>query len=109
VIKIAVGVEVVLDRVLAFARHEQQAADAGQRQFLDHVLSHRLAADRQHFLGLALGRRQQTRPQSGDRNDSDIDRHGFPFSLIERGSLATTTRFYTTNQESRMPNVAQPA
>jgi hypothetical protein len=75
--QIAIGVEVVFDRMLSLACHEQQPADAGQGQFFDHVLSDRFATHRQHLFGLTLGSGQQTRPQSGNGNDSDID-HAFP-------------------------------
>ena len=46
-----------------------------RRQFLDDVLHDRLAADRQHLLGLRLGGRQQSRAETGDRDDGDFDAH----------------------------------
>ena len=49
-------------------------ADAGQ--LLHDVLHDRLAADRQHLLGLRLGGRQQAGAQTGDGNDGDFDIHG---------------------------------
>ena len=73
-----VGIEVILDRGLAAARHEQQVAHAVARQLLDDVLDDRLARDRQHLLGLRLGGRQQSRAKARDRYHGSGDRaiHG---------------------------------
>ena len=47
---------------------------AGGELFED-VLHDRLAAHRQHFLRLRLGRGQKTGAQSGDGHDGDVDAH----------------------------------
>ena len=73
--QLAVQVEVVFDRRLARPGDEEQALHPDARQFLDDVLHHGLAPDRQHLLRLGLGGRQQARAQAGDRNDGDVDGH----------------------------------
>ena len=55
--QLGVDVKVVFDGSLARPGDEQQPANPGEGQLLDDVLHDRLAADREHFLGLALRRR----------------------------------------------------
>ena len=50
------AVEMVLQTVLAPARDDQDVVDAGPYRLLDHVLDRRPVDDRQHLLGLRLGR-----------------------------------------------------
>ena len=49
-------VEMVLDRPLLAAGDDDHLLDAGADCLLDAVLDHRLVDERQHFLGLRLGR-----------------------------------------------------
>ena len=90
-----VDVKVLLDRRLAARRHKQDAADPRQLEFLHHVLHHRLAADRQHLLGLTLRGRQQPRAVAGHGNNGNVNRHGqvhlFSKSIV-RQRRTTRTR-----------------
>src|SRR5260221_3279559 len=61
--ELGVEVEMVLDRALVSAGHENHVGDAGGRGFLDRVLDQRLVHDRQHFLGARLGGRQEAAAQ----------------------------------------------
>ena len=70
-----VRIEVVFDRRLAGTCDEEQSIDARLCQFFDHILDDRLAANRQHLLGLRLGRGKKTCSQSGDGDNSDINAH----------------------------------
>ena len=70
-----VDVEMVLDRRLAGPGDEHQPPDAGQHQLFGHVLHDRLLPHGQHFLGLALGQRQQTSAPSRHRHHRHVDRH----------------------------------
>ena len=63
----------VFDGGLAGAGDEEHALHVHAREFFHHVLDDGLASHRQHFLGLGLGRRQEPRAQSGDRDDGDVD------------------------------------
>jgi hypothetical protein len=55
-------VEVVDDRVLAPAGDDDDVGQAGPNGLLDHVLDGRLVQQRQHLLGLRLGRRKEAGP-----------------------------------------------
>src|SRR5205823_6539235 len=69
-------VEVVLDRVLPAARHENDVVDAGGDGFLDAVLNDRLVDERQHFLRLGFGGRKESRAEARGRKDGfSDDRH----------------------------------
>ena len=80
--QLEVGVEVVLDRRLAAAGHEQDALDAGLRQLLDDVLHDRPAADGQHLLGLGLGGGQEARAEPGHGHDGDGDVEHWPNIIV---------------------------
>src|SRR5829696_4500398 len=67
------AVEVVLDGLLAAAGDDQDVLDPGPHRLLDHVLDRGLVHQRQHLLGLRLGRREEAGPQPG-RWD-----HGFAY------------------------------
>ena len=66
-------VEVILDRVLAAAGDQEDVVDARRDRFLDAVLDDRLVHQRQHFLGLRFGGREETRAESGGGEDSFSD------------------------------------
>jgi hypothetical protein len=57
VLELEVAVEVVLDRVLAAARDDEDVAQARRHRFLHHVLDRRLVDNGQHLLRLALRHR----------------------------------------------------
>jgi hypothetical protein len=80
-----IQIEVVLERRLPRSGHEQDAAHTHPRQFLHHVLDHRFAADRQHFLRLRFGGRQQPGTEAGDGDDGDIDIHHCGFRIADCG------------------------
>ena len=67
-------VEVVGDGVLVAVGDEHQGVGAGIDGLVDGVLDQRAVQDRQHFLGHGLGRRQETRAQSGHREDDFAQR-----------------------------------
>src|SRR5690348_5857865 len=60
------NVEMVLDRVLSAARHENNERYTRSRDFFRRILDQRLVDERQHFLGLRLGGRQETRSKPRD-------------------------------------------
>ena len=66
-------VEVVLDGVLAAARDDDDALDAGVAGFLDDVLDERPVHERQHFLRLGLGGRQEAGAEAGRGEDGDAN------------------------------------
>ena len=68
-------VEVVFDGRFAAAGDEQDLFDTVRNQLFHDILHDRLARDRQHFLGLRLGGRQQTGPQTRHGNDSALNHH----------------------------------
>ena len=101
--QVRIAIEVILDRPLAAPGHEHDPLDPRRRQLLDDVLHDRLAADRQHLLGLALGRRQQPRPKTGDRDDGG--RHEGHRSAMLRAGLSRAHGFhgaFTTGVPRRM-------
>src|SRR6267378_409555 len=59
-------VEVVLDRALVAAGHEDHLGDS-RRRLLDRVLDQRLVDDRQHLLRARLGHRQKAAAEPRDR------------------------------------------
>ena len=69
-------VEMILDRALVAAGHEDEFLDAGGEAFLDRILNQRPVDDRQHFLGHRLGRRQEARAEAGNREDGFTDALG---------------------------------
>src|ERR1019366_7188770 len=66
-------VEVVLDGTFAASGDEQDLLDTVGNQFFHHILHDRFAGDRQHFLGLRLGGRQQAGPQTRNGNDCALN------------------------------------
>ena len=62
-------VEMVLDRVLAAARDQDDVVDAGGDGLFDAVLNDGLVDERQHLLGLRLGGREKARAESGGGED----------------------------------------
>jgi hypothetical protein len=71
--QLAVEIEVILDGRLPRAGHEQHLFHAHPGQFLHDVLDNRLAADREHLLGLRLGGRQEAGAEAGHGNDGNGD------------------------------------
>ena len=69
-------VKVVLDGVFAAARHENDVRNPRGNRFLDAVLDDRLVDQRQHFLRLGLGGRQEAGAESGDGQDGLAKRFG---------------------------------
>ena len=63
------AVEVVLDGLLAPAGDDQDVLDPGPHRLLDHVLDGGLVDQRQHLLGLRLGRREEAGAQPGRWDD----------------------------------------
>ena len=68
-LELDVDVEVILDGVLAAAGDEDHVVDARRQGFLDAVLDSRLVDERQHFLGLGLGRGQEARAEARGGED----------------------------------------
>ena len=66
-------VEVVLDRVLALAGHDDDRGEARRHGLLDHVLDDRLVDERQHLLGLRLRGRQEAGAEPGGRKHGLAD------------------------------------
>ena len=60
-------VEVILDRVLAPAGHEDDVRDAGGHRLLDAVLNDRLVDERQHLFRLRLGGRKEASAETRSR------------------------------------------
>ena len=58
-------VEVIFDRVLAAAGHQDDVVDAGGDRLLDAVLDDRLVDERQHLLRLRLGRGKKPGAEAG--------------------------------------------
>src|SRR6266498_2154352 len=68
-------IEMILDRVLSTADHDQKVLEAGAYHLLDHVLDRRFVDDRDHLFGLGFGRRQEARTEPGCGNDSFANLH----------------------------------
>jgi hypothetical protein len=67
-LELEVAVEVVLDGPLAPTGDDEDVGDAGADRFLHHVLDGGFVDDRHHLLRLALGGREESRPQPGGRD-----------------------------------------
>ena len=67
------SIEVVLDRVLAAAGHQDDVVHAGRDRFLDAVLDDRLVDERQHLFGLCFGGRQEPRAEARGGEDGLAD------------------------------------
>ena len=76
-------VEVILDGVLAAAGDEDDVVDARGDRFFDAVLDDRLVDERQHFLGLRLGRRQEAGAEAGGGKDGFAN--GVSRGIVRRG------------------------
>ena len=77
VLELVVVVEMVLDRPLLAAGDDDHLLDAGGDCLLDAVLDDRLVDQRQHLLGLRLGRGQESRPPAGGRKDCFSDAQSY--------------------------------
>jgi hypothetical protein len=75
VLELVVEIEVILDRALVGRGDDDDLLDPGSDRFLDAVLDDRLVDQRQHLLGLRLGRGQETGAPAGGREDSFADAH----------------------------------
>jgi hypothetical protein len=71
--KLVGHVEVVFDRALVAAGHEDHLAHAGGVGFFHRVLDQRLVHHRQHLLGLGLGGGQEAGAETGDRENCLLD------------------------------------
>ena len=70
-----VWTEVILDRLLAFAGHQQHVIDSGGGGFFDDVLNRRLVENRQQLLRDSLGGGQHPRPETRGGDDGFRDCH----------------------------------
>src|SRR5260370_26654712 len=62
-------VEVIFDRILSLAGHDDDVLDPRHHALFHDVLNLGLVDDRQHFLGLRFCGRQETRPQTRGRQN----------------------------------------
>ena len=67
------AVEMILDDTLVAPRHEDEMFDARLERLIDHILDERPVDDRQHLLRHGLGRGQEARAETGDREDGLAD------------------------------------
>ena len=74
-------VEVVLDRPLLARGDDDDLLDAGRHGLFDRVLDDRLVDERQHFLWLRLGRREESGTPAGCREDCFSDAHDTPWAV----------------------------
>ena len=74
-LQLQVQVEVILDRPLLAAGHDDDLLDAGSDCFLDRVLDNRLVDEGKHLLGLGLGGRKEPGAPTRSRKDSLADAH----------------------------------
>ena len=83
-LQLELAVEMVLDHALVSPGHEDEMLDAGLPGLIDHVLDQRPVDDRQHLLRHGLGRRQETRAKTGDREDGFAYRfHDAAWSMLD--------------------------
>ena len=75
-------VEVVLDGTFVAAGHKDHVADACGIGFFHRVLDQWLVHDRQHFLGLGLGRGQEASAQSSHRKNCFVNLCDFFHRLV---------------------------
>ena len=68
-LQLILQVEVVLDRILVAAGHEDEMLDPGLARLVDHQLDGRPVHDREHLLRNSLGGRQKARTETGNRED----------------------------------------
>ena len=66
-LEFVIRVEVVFDRALGIARHEDQLLGPGRERLFRRVLDQRLVDDGQHLLGAGLRGRQEARAASRHR------------------------------------------
>ncbi len=69
-------IEMILEDVLAAARHEDELLDSGLARFLDGLSNDGLVHHRQHLFGDGLGGGQKARAHACDRENSFADRLG---------------------------------
>ena len=69
-------VEVILDRALAAAGHDDDLRQTRGDRFFHDVLDHRLVDEGEHFLRLRLGRGEEPRPEPGGGKDALAHFHG---------------------------------
>jgi hypothetical protein len=71
----------VLDRTLATAGYENQFLDSGIDRLFRSILDQWFVHDREHFLGIGLGRGQKPGTKPGNR------KHGFPDLLVHKSLI----------------------
>ncbi|MNF15023.1 hypothetical protein D3C80_2174510 [compost metagenome] len=74
-------VEMILDGTFPFSGYNDDILDAGGNRFFHDVLDRGFVDDGQHFLGHGFGRRQETRSQTGSRNNGFSDFFHYGSSL----------------------------
>ena len=75
VLQLEAVVEVVFDGALLAAGDDDDLLDPGGHGFLHRVLDDRLVDQRQHLLGLRLGRREDAGAPAGGGEDGFSDAH----------------------------------
>src|SRR5262249_6863926 len=73
VLELEVRVEMILDRALAAAGHDDDLGEPRGDRLLDDVLDHRLVDEREHLLGLRLRRGEEARTEPSGRQDRLAD------------------------------------
>ena len=68
-VQLVLDIEMILDRALVAACHEDEMLDSGGARLIDDMLDHRTIDDRQHLFGDGLGGGQKTGAQSGHRKN----------------------------------------
>jgi hypothetical protein len=76
VLELERAIEVVLDRPLAAARDDEDVLDPGPHRLFHHVLNGGLVHDREHLLGLGLGRGEEPGSEPGRGDDGLLHLHG---------------------------------
>jgi len=72
-------IEVILDRLLAPSRDDQDVGEPGADRLLDDELDRRRVDQRQHLLGHGLGGRQEPGAEAGGGDDGLAHLHGVTF------------------------------
>jgi hypothetical protein len=85
-------VEVLDDRGLAAAGHEDHLLDPRLARLVDRILDQRPVDDRQHLLGDRLGRGKKTRAETGNRKHRLAD--GTTKSLVCHGGDISFERLH---------------
>src|SRR5262249_10439184 len=106
VLELEGGVEVVLDRALVSAGHEDDLFEPGGHGLLDHVLDRGLVHQGQHLLRLGLGGRKESCAKSGSGEYGFLDGRRAHGRVPSSGVLTWILSFLTRYQRlrSEMPS-----